>query len=104
MVLGVDLVDEDSADRLLGPKKKKAKWWGRVISKSESDYKIEEGEEELPAWQDKPVLPARHVNTTGTTWSNNSDNSDSWYSSNNHRNGSRYNTCYLLKYSQSVRI
>lgn len=60
-MLGVDLVDGDGADRLLGPKKAKR---CKVASSSESEYKMEDGEE-LPAWQDQPAIPEMHVDNNG---------------------------------------
>lgn len=56
-MLGVDLVDEDGADKILGPKKAKG---DKVASKSESDYKTDDGED-LPAWQDQPAIPEHYA-------------------------------------------
>lgn len=56
-MLGVDLVDEDGTDKILGPKKAKGKI---VASKSESDSKTDDGED-LPAWQDQPAIPEHYA-------------------------------------------
>lgn len=60
-MLGVDLVDGDGADRLLGPKKTKR---GKAASESNSDCKTADGED-LPAWQDQPAIPAMYADITG---------------------------------------
>lgn len=89
-MLGVDLVGEDSADRLLGPKKAKG---GKVPSKSDSEYKAED-EEELPAWQDQPAIPEMYVginiSDSGGSGSVGGRNSRSSSSSSSSWNSSRY--------------
>lgn len=63
----MDLVDEENADKILGPKKAKGE---KAVSGHDQDTtaEVEDGGEELPSWQDTPNISALHVdNTAGTS-------------------------------------
>lgn len=55
VVLGVDLLDEKDADKILGPEKG-MEVKDNEMSKINKETKSED-EEELPSWQDKPAVP-----------------------------------------------
>lgn len=65
----MDLVDEENADKILGPQKAKG---GKAVWESEQDTKaeVEDGGEQLPSWHDTPTISALHVdNTAGSSTS-----------------------------------
>ena len=76
-MLGVDVVGDNTADELLGPKKRKG---GKKVSKIDSDCKAEdEDEEELPAWQDQPSIPEFHADTVIIGGSSSSSGRYAWF-------------------------
>ena len=52
LVLGLDVVSEENADKILGPEKVKG---GKPASDANGDYKTEDGEV-LPAWQTESMM------------------------------------------------
>ena len=64
-MLGVDLVDEENADKILDPDKEMGDK-DNEKSKSNKETKAEE-EEEIPSWQDKPAVPEFPFDTSATS-------------------------------------
>lgn len=103
-MLGLDLVDGDGTDRLLGPKKAKRR---KAALGSEPEYKTEDGEE-LPAWQDQSAIPEMHADnnarnsrrsilSSGSTRSLKSGGRSSSNSSHTSNASSRYVWLYIHK-------
>ena len=65
VVLGVDLVDEENADKILGTEEAKGDK-NKGSSKTGEEAKGEEAEE-LPAWQDKPAVPEFHFDSSSSS-------------------------------------
>eukprot|EP00904_Undaria_pinnatifida_P010820 jgi/Undpi1/6869/HiC_scaffold_21.g09345.m1 len=76
VVLGVDLVDEEDADKILGPEKAKddeKEGGNKTVDETKGD-----DEEQLPAWQDKPAVPEFHFDSrsSGSVTRSGIDNPD----------------------------